>query len=222
MQTNHKPDHPRLRRLWTLDLWMFLAGSALVIYFRPFAQLFPGLEAYESIHRSTWLEIAIYATAWALVKTIYLWGFRRGEQRRDFAAIKEDIETGRMKRISFAARWIFILFMLALVSLGWFGAHVLTIAVPLFLLFVAMELNIIIHPGDSVLPNPSDELLLFFKARMLQAGYITAISALVTLYLVYLFAPGYVGLLLPIVMVLCLLVPGLVYRHLDDRAATDG
>lgn len=57
---------------------------------------------------------------------------------------------------------------------------------------------------------------------MLQAGYVAAIAALAAMYLVYLFAPGYMGLLLPLVLAVCLLVPSLVYIRLDRRAAADG
>jgi len=230
MQANNNPDdrqHRRVKKRLTIDFWIFIAGASLVIYFRPFAHLFPDLEAYEGLHRDTWPEMVIYATAWALAKTIYPWGFRREEQHREIDLIKEDIKRGRITRPSFAVRWLFILCMLALVSLGWFGTgpyrtHLLALAVPLFLLFVAMELNIVIHPGESLIPDARDELLTFFKTRMLQAGYITAVATLAVLYLIYLFAPDYVGLVLPVVLVLCLLVPALVYRRLDHRAAADG
>ncbi|MGH8428179.1 MAG: hypothetical protein ACRES7_09405 [Gammaproteobacteria bacterium] len=217
----------RVKNRFTTDFWVFIAGGALVAYFRPFAHLFPALEAYEEVHRATWPEVVIYATAWAAIKTIYLWGFRRAQQHQEIELVKEDIKRGRIARPSFAVRWLFILCLLALVSLGWFGtgtsrSHLLAPAIPLFLLFVAMELNIVIHPGEALIPDRRDELLTFFKARMLQAGYITAVATLAILYLIYLFAPNYVGLVLPVVLVLCLLVPALVYRRLDHRAAADG
>ncbi|MGH9524788.1 MAG: hypothetical protein ACRD3E_19870 [Terriglobales bacterium] len=65
------------------------------------------------------------------------------------------------------------------------------------------------------------ELLIFFKARMLQAGYITAILAIAALYLISLFAPGYIGLVLPLGLAACLLVPSVVYDRLDHQAAAD-
>jgi hypothetical protein len=82
--------------------------------------------------------------------------------------------------------------------------------------------HIIVHPGETELPDPRDELLAFFKARMLQAGYVASIAALVVLYLTYLFAPMYVGLLLPTVLASCLLIPSLVYNRLDYQAGSDG
>lgn len=75
---------------------------------------------------------------------------------------------------------------------------------------------------DTLMPDARDELLMFFKARMLQAGYVTGIAVLAALYLIYLLAPAYIGLLIPVGLAICLLVPGLVYRHLDRQAATDG
>jgi hypothetical protein len=85
-----------------------------------------------------------------------------------------------------------------------------------------VELNIVLHPGDSFMPNPHDELLTFFKGRMLQAGYITAVLALACVYVVSLFAARYLTVLLPVVLTASLLVPGLVYRRLDRRADADG
>ena len=160
---------------------MFLACSILVQYSRPFAHFLPGLRAYERIH-GDWPEFTILITVWALVKTIHLFGFRREERRAEMAAIKDDIQSGRRKRMSFTARWLFMLCVLGMVSLGWFGAgpartRLLALAVPLFMLFAAVELNIVIHPGESLMPDPRDELLMFFKARMLQAGYMSAIGS---------------------------------------------
>jgi hypothetical protein len=230
MQANNNQNGSQRRRVkerFTIGFLIFMVGGLLVIYFRPFAYIFPGLDAYEGLHHATSLELVIYAMASIFVKAIYLWRFRREEQRQEIELVREDIKRGRITRPSFAVRWLFILCMLTLVSLGWFGtghsrARLLAAAVPLFLIFVGAELNIVIHPGESLIPDARDELLTFFKARMLQAGYITAIATLAVLYLIYLLAPDYVGLVLPIVLVLCLLVPALVYRRLDRRAAADG
>jgi hypothetical protein len=126
-----------------------------------------------------------------------------------------------------AARCVFLLGTLGLVCIGWYAPEphstkILALAVPLFLLFATLELSIVLRPGDAVLPNPRDELLMFFRARMLKAGYVTAIAALVGLYLTSLFATQYVGLLIPIVLTVSLLVPALVYRRLDHQAETGG
>jgi hypothetical protein len=128
--------------------------------------------------------------------------------------------------MSFAARWLLILCTLGLVILGWiapepFRGRILAVAVPLFLLFCAVELNCIVHPGETYFPDPRDELLAFFRARMLRAGYVASIAALAVLYLTYLFVPMYLGLLLPVVLTACLLVPGLVYNRLDHQAESD-
>jgi hypothetical protein len=85
-----------------------------------------------------------------------------------------------------------------------------------------LELSTVLRPGDSVLPDPRDELLLFCRARMLKAGYVTAIVALAGLYLTSLFASQYIGLLIPIVLTVSLLVPALVYRRFDQQADSGG
>jgi len=71
------------------------------------------------------------------------------------------------------------------------------------------------------LGDPHDELLNFFKARMLQAGYTTAMLSVSALFLVSLFTPKYVGVLLPVVLTISLLAPAIVYVRLDRQAGTD-
>jgi hypothetical protein len=209
--------------------WANTAGTAvaiwLVMYFKPFAYLF-GLQAFERRH-GHWAEISILLAVLIVSKAIYLWGFRRSEQLAELAAVKDDLRQGRLKRMPLAARCAFLLATLGLVCIGWYAPEphstkILALAVPLFLLFAAMELSTVLRPGDLVLPNPRDELLMFFRARMLKAGYVTAIAALVGLYLTSLFATQYVGLLLPIVLTVSLLVPALVYHRLDQQAETGG
>jgi hypothetical protein len=197
----------------------------LVMYFKPFAYLF-GLQAFERRH-GHWAEISILLAVLIVSKAIYLWGFRRSEQLAELAAVKDDLRQGRLKRMPLAARCAFLLATLGLVCIGWYAPEphstkILALAVPLFLLFAAIELSTVLRPGDLVLPNPRDELLMFFRARMLKAGYVTAIAALVGLYLTSLFATQYVGLLLPIVLTVSLLVPALVYHRLDQQAETGG
>ena len=212
----------RLTKPFTLRRWIRLtilsAANVLVIYYRPFANLL-GIEAFE-VHHGVWPEVAILCGALIVLEAVYLRIFRRSEQLAEFASLKEALLQGRVKRMSLAARCIFLLGALALVSVGWFsiGTRILALAVPLFLLFSAVELNFIIHPGETELPDPHDELLLFFRARMLKVGYVTAILALTALYVASLFASPYMGLLVPIALTISLLVPAFVYRRLDRQA----
>lgn len=205
---------------------MLIAGNLLVLRYAPFAHVF-GFEAFEARHGGYMLDVSVYNAVWIVGQSIYLYLFRRKQMAAESAAFRDDLRHGRVKRMSFAARWLFILFTLGLVVLGWIAPephrrYILAVGLPLFLLFCAIELNFIVHPGEAVFPNPRDELLTFFKARMLQAGYITSIAALVVLYLTYIFTPMYVGLLLPAILTVCLLVPTLVYIRLDRQAGSDG
>ena len=215
----------RLEKPFTLRRWMWLAitsaANVLVIYYRPFANL-PGIEAFEA-HHGVWPEVAILSGVLMVLialKEVCLWIFRRSEQRAEFASRREALLQGRVQRMPLAMRCIFLLGALALVSVGWFpiGTRILAIAVPLFLLFAVMEFNGIIYPGETLHPDPHDELLLFFRAQMLKVGYVTAILALTALYVASLFALPYVGLLLPIALTVSLLVPAFVYRRLDRQA----
>jgi hypothetical protein len=203
-----------------------LATSIFVTLDTPLARWFD-FESFEARHGGYRLEFGIWLACWTLGKTLYLYFFRRTQIAAEKAAFRSALAQGRVKRMSFTSRWVLIFCLLGIVSIGWAApqphrTHILTLAIPLFLLLCAAELNVIIHPGESLMPNPADELLTFFKARMLQAGYITAIAALTVLYLIYLVAPSYIGLILPVVLAACLLVPSLVYNGLDRRAAADG
>ena len=209
-----------------IETALLITGLLLVLHYTPFARLF-GFESFEARHGSYMLDSQIYIAAWVVGKSIYLYFFRREQQAAERAALKDALRHARVKRMPFAARWLFILCTLSLVIFGWIAsgpdrARLLAVAVPLFLLFCAVELNIIVHPGETVFPDARDELLAFFKARMLQAGYVASIAALVVLYLVALLAPRYVGLLLPAVLTGCLFVPSLVYNRLDHQAGSDG
>jgi hypothetical protein len=53
---------------------------------------------------------------------------------------------------------------------------------------------------------------------MLKVGYVAAILALAALYLTSLFASAYLGLIVPIALTICLLVPGFIYDRLDRQA----
>lgn len=174
--------------------WSAGKGSLLVLRYTPFARVF-GFESFEARHGGYMLDFYIYIAACLVGKSVYLCFFRREQQATERAAFRDALRHGRVKKMSFAARWLFILSTLALVILAWIASgpdktHLLAVAVPLFLLFCAVELNIIVHPGETVFPDGQDELLAFFKARMLQAGYVASIAALIVLYLTSLLLPG--------------------------------
>lgn len=193
-----------------------------MVWYQPLGRL--GLADFEARH-GLWPDIVAAGVLLLLVKWAYLRFFRREETQAEVAALRADILSGRMRRMSLAARCSFLLLGLALVIggtlMGPGGKPVLVVAVPMFLLFAAAELMVVLHPGDSVLPNPHDELLMFFKAQTLQVGYSAAILSLAVLYLVSLFGTRYLGLLVAAVLALCLMVPAFVYRRLDRRAGPD-
>jgi hypothetical protein len=225
------PDHEppsQVRKLrWTSWIELAVAGIAylLAAHYRPFAHWFD-FTAFEERH-GDWPETLLMLTVLIAAKALYLRLFRHSTLSAELAATKQQVAQGRLKRLPLSVRSVFLLCTLSLVSLGWYapephGGRILAIAVPLFLLFAAIEFSAVVHPGDSVLPDPRDELLLFFRARMLKVGYITAILALIGLYLVSLFANTYVGLLLPFVLTISLLTPAFLYSRLNRQAGPDG
>jgi hypothetical protein len=222
----HEPSSDARKLSWTSWTWLAVMGAAylLAAHYRPFAHLFD-FTAFEERH-GDWPEILLTLTVLIALKAIYLRAFRHSTSRTELEALKQQMAQGRLKRLPLSVRSVFLLCMLSLVSLGWYapephGGRILAIAVPLFLLFAAIEFSAVVRPGESVLPDPRDELLLFFRARMLKVGYITAILALVSLYLVSLFANTYVGLLLPFVLTLSLLTPAFLYSRLNRQAGPD-
>jgi hypothetical protein len=215
-----------MRRRWTLRnvlniaiqvswLWAF-------IWYQPLAHL--GLASFEARH-GLLPEIVAASVLSVLVKSAYLHFFRREETRAEHAALRADIRSGRMKRMPLAARCVVLFLTLAMVIggtlLGPAGKGLLIIGVPMFLLFAAAELAVVLYPGNSLLPDPHDELLLFFKARTLQVGYVTAILSLAVLYVISLFGTHYLGLFVAVVLALSLMVPAFAYRRLDRRAGPD-
>jgi len=207
-----------------IEIVLLAVAICLVALYAPFARLF-GFEGFEQ-RNGLWPEFVITATLSAVVKSLYGWLFRREQERAERTALREAIVSGRMKRMSLAGRSVFMLFAVALVVGGSLirgpdGPRLLVIGVPMLLLLAAAELMTVLHPGDAVLPDPHDELLTFFKSRMLAVGYTVAVLSLAALYVVSLFAVRYVETLLPVVLALSVLVPGLVYRRLDRRAGAD-
>jgi hypothetical protein len=152
--------------------------------------------------------------------------YRRKHYVAERQAYSADLRQGRVKRGSLASRYAVILVALGLVVAGLLiqgpdGTFCLLLGVPAFFLLTGAELVTILRPGNSVLGDPHDELLNFFKARMLQAGYTTAMLSVSALFLVSLFTPKYVGVLLPVVLTVSLLAPAIVYVRLDRQAGTD-
>jgi hypothetical protein len=214
------------RRRWTpraaLEIGVEVGVFVALVSYSPLARL--GLADFEARH-GLWPEILVAGALLVLAKVAYLRFFRREEVHAELAALRADIVSGRLKRMPLGARCGALLLALALVIggslMGPAGKALLVIGVPMFLLFAASELNILLHPGDSLMPDAKDELLMFFKARTLQVGYATAILSLAVLYIVSLFGTRYMGLLVAMVLALSLLVPAFAYRRLDRQAGLD-
>jgi hypothetical protein len=218
----------RVRAQWERKSWALFAIEMLVfmaaVWFKPLARL--GLEEFEARHGS-WVEIVPVALLFGLLRWAHIRFFKREETRADWAALLKEMRENPPKRMSLSARSVALLLGATLVVAGSLipgqdGRGFLVIGVPMFLLFVLVELNFLLRPGDTVIPDPHDELLNFFKARTLQVGYVTAILSLAALCVLGLFEPRYVETLLPVVLTTCLLVPAFAYRRLDRRASADG
>ena len=224
MPTRAWPQRRKLTLARSLELLALAVAIGLAAGYTPFARVF-GFEGFEQRH-GIWPEFVIVAVGSSLIRSLYTFLFRREQQRAEQAAWREAIVQGRLKRMSLAGRSVLLLLAVALVVGGSLmpspdGPRLLVIGVPMLLLLAAAELATVLYPGDAVMPDPHDELLMFFKSRMLAVGYTVAVLSLAVLYVVSLFAARYVETLLPVVLALSVLVPGLVYRRLDRRAGAD-
>ena len=182
-----------------------------------FAHL-PWFQRFEERH-GFWTQLLF---AWASIPIMFI--FRRRRRIMDQLRFREDLRAGRVMRMSLATRCAVMLIALGMVvggSLIEHGTLLLMLGGPVLLLFAVEEFNIILRPGNSVLTNPRDELLAFFKARSLQVGYAFAILSMAVLCLVSLFATRYVGALLPVGLTISLLAPSLFYSRLDRQAGSD-
>ena len=225
MSDEHSEDKGAQRiRFWKdgavglIEIALVIAGSLLLRFILSHFSWFQKLEE----HHRFWTELV---PIW-LVVIPFLYFFRRKHRLAENQAYSEDLRQGRVKRMSLVSRCVVILFTLGLVVTGSLmqgpdGTFYLLLGVPAFFLFAGAELVLILRPGNSVLGDPHDELLNFFKARMLQAGYTTALLSVSALYLCSLFSTKYVGVLLPVVLTVSLLAPGFVYVRLDRQAGAD-
>jgi hypothetical protein len=216
-------DHAQSRRALAWDHPVsILITVALMTLFAVLVQFsfahLPWFQRFEERH-GFWTQLLF---AWASIPIIFI--FRRRRRITDQLRFREDLRAGRVKRVSLATRCAVMLISLVIVVYGSLvedGAIFLMLGGPVLLLFAIEEFNIILRPGNSVLTDPRDELLAFFKARSLQVGYAFAILSMAVLCLVSLFATRYVGVLLPVGLTISLLAPSLFYSRLDRRAGSD-
>ncbi len=182
-----------------------------------FAHL-PWFQRFQERH-GFWTQLLF---AWVSIPLIFI--FRRRQRLTDQLRFREDLRAGRVMRMSLAMRCAVMLIALVMVvsgSLIEHGTLLLMLGGPVLLLFAVEEFNIILRPGNSVVTDPRDELLAFFKARSMQVGYAIAILSMAILCLVSVFATRYVGALMPVGLTLSLLAPSLCYSRLDRRAGSD-
>jgi hypothetical protein len=217
--TDH--EHSQRRVTWDHPISILIAVALMMLFGAlvqfSFAHL-SWFERFEERH-GFWTQLLL---GWVTLPIIFI--FRRRQRIQDQLRFRQDFRAGRVKRMSLATRCAVMLTSLSMVvggSLAEDGTPFLMLGGPVLLLFAVEELNIILRPGNSVLTNPRDELLAFFKARSLQVGYSIAILSMAVLCFVSLFATRYVGALLPVGLTISLLAPSLFYSRLDRRAGAD-
>jgi hypothetical protein len=217
--TDQAPSQPALA--WNHPVSILITVALMTVFAVlvqfSFAHL-PWFQRFEERH-GFWTQLLL---AWASIPIVFI--FRRRRRLTDQLRFRADLRAGRVMRMSLATRCAVMLIALVMVvsgSLTEHGTLLLMLGGPVLLLFAVEEFNIILRPGNSVLTDPRDELLAFFKARSMQVGYTIAILSMAVLCLVSLFATRYVGALLPVGLTLSLLAPSLFYSRLDRRAGSD-
>lgn len=191
--------------------------TALILMIRVGLENVPAFRAFEARHTF----LADVLPLWT-VCAFFLFFFRRKARLAELASSREALARGRVRRMSLPARWAILLIALGLVVAGAvidapMRTALLIAGVPMLLLFGAEELNIVLRPGNFVVPDTRNELLAFFKSRAVQVGYAVAIVSLAGGYILSLFKPEYIRIVLPICLIVSLLVPTLVFSRLDQQ-----
>ena len=222
MSDEHTDGAPSQRTLtWDHPISTLMAVALMMLFGALVQFSFAHLSWFQRLEErhGFWTQLLF---AWASLPIIFI--FRRRQRIKDQLRFREDLRAGRVKRMSLATRCTVMLISLSMVvggSLTEDGTIFLMLGGPVLLLFAIEELNIILRPGNTVLTNPRDELLAFFKARSLQVGYSIAILSMTVLCFVSLFATRYVGALLPVGLTISVLAPSLFFSRLDRRAGAD-
>ena len=165
-----------------------------------------------------WLLIAIVG------ETVWSRCTRRGRAAR--ARRRADLLAGRVLRMPFAARVGVLLgsmvLVLGVVALRRSGHAVepgmVAIAWVVFLTAVLHETACLMLPGASVLPDPRDELMAFFRGRVLMAGFAAAIASLALVSLLAVFLPAAMVAALPVCLAASVLIPAWLLRRLEREA----
>ncbi|HEY4215177.1 MAG TPA: hypothetical protein VGM84_27140 [Steroidobacteraceae bacterium] len=206
-----------------LGLAAYVAICLLIWKYRPLAHLF----ADERLDAGGYLVIETTGLliGWVIAKMILVRAFFRDQQRAEHDAAVTALRAGRVERASLLTRCVVQLVVLGLVTLGWIAHQQdgswwgLLAFVPVFIVFALAELSVTLRPGDRLVPDLHDELLQFFRTRMLRAGYLTALACMLVVFLATLIAPAYASLLVLVGLSVTLLVPGFSYVRLDREAA---
>ena len=168
--------------------------------------------------------------AWLLVavigKTVWLRVFRKEQRNAERERLRADLLNGRILRMPFAARIGGLLVSLVLA----FGGALLRqvghavepsmfwIVWAAFLFFVLQETACLLAPGEALLPDPNDELLAFFRGRVLKAGFSAAVASLATVSLLACFLPVAVAPALPVCLAASVLLPACLLRRFEHEA----
>lgn len=206
-----------------LGLIGYVAICLLVWKFRPLAHLL----ADDRLDTGVYLVIETTGLliVWIIVKAILLSTLFRDQQRAEYHAAVAALRARQVERASLLTRCVIQLVVLGVVTLGWVDHQQngnwwgLLAFVPVFIVFALAELSVTLRPGDRLIPDPHDELMQFFRARMLRAGYLSALACMLVVFLASLIAPRYASLLVLVALSVTLLVPGFSYARLDREAA---
>ncbi len=228
-----RPGNQRLKAIltdpktWARNL-ATTASLMLIWAFHPITSLLGWPESGKTIHTwpdtLAWLVLAIGGQA--------LWRhhYRRNQSRADKEQLRADLLNGRLKRISFGSRVFGLLGCLTLVVCGETFRHagrttdttLLLLAWMAFLFFILQETVMLIKPGESLLPDPNDELLAFLRGRALAVGFAAAILGLVAMSLLALLRSDLLALVMPVCLTVSVLVPAWRLHRLEKEADAAG
>lgn len=150
----------------------------------------------------------------------------RKSRHQAHRAFSDALRRNQVKRASLSSRAC--VFLIALLLIAFALSHerheraaFLFVGATLLGLSALYELNVLLRPGDTVTPDPHDELLVYMRARTLRFGYAISVLSLLTLSVIALFAIQYVSMAVPVALALSLLLPSMFFSRIDRRADID-
>lgn len=213
----------RRKRLRSSGFWV---EKVLIVGTLIAAGRYQPVEALLRLPKSTsglpWRDATVWLICACFVKTVWTHTFRAEENKAERRALRAALLADRLPHMDIRVRIAGLLMSLGFLLLVSSERHPdlrgHCLAWSLFALFVLIELSILLVPSESMLPKPSDEFLIFLRARVARAGFLTALVGLFGVAIAASFGGHAASLATPVGIAAGVLVPSVILRRLEQEA----